>query len=78
MWSGWYGLLTYNMLSLSLFLSLALPTSLPRQSVVSQEQMVYDEEKDSSSIISERKQSEGQAGGCEFFFDKHVDKLLLS
>ncbi|XP_059891921.1 neurofilament heavy polypeptide-like isoform X1 [Gadus macrocephalus] len=36
---------------------------LDSESVVSQEQMVYDEEKDSSSIIGERKQSEGQAGG---------------
>ncbi|CAL8378490.1 unnamed protein product [Boreogadus saida] len=36
---------------------------LDSESVVSQEQMVYDEEKDSSSIIGERKQSEEQAGG---------------
>ncbi|XP_030193478.1 mucin-12 isoform X3 [Gadus morhua] len=38
---------------------------LDSESVVSQEQMVYDEEKDSSSIIGERKQSEGQAASSK-------------
>ncbi|CAL8383985.1 unnamed protein product, partial [Arctogadus glacialis] len=38
---------------------------LDSESVVSQEQMVYDEEKDSSSIIGERKQSEEQAASSK-------------